>query len=273
MLNLGITLIVVGLFSLVLPMFGRQFLVVTAFVSPGISASIVGLVIFSIGALFVYVGIKKEQKEIMRNGEIPIAQQRLRQEPKFKVEDDSIMSKSVFYPREFGMEITNLSFAFSVEQFEKHIFTRRYLSAEIRQASLIRKNPEPFQAFLALLFIGAVHCYIRVILRAGDKVLEEFCSGISDGLRSKVPVWGDDIIEAHKLVAVNFSIALLREIRQTDQKSSTNLFLKYLLDIYPDAKDFFASEGLISYLDGLGTKFMAICQNIFKVRILGLSTS
>ena len=64
MLNWGIGLLVVGLFSFVLPMFGRQFLVVTAFVSPGISASVVGLIFSSVGAFLIYLGIKKEQNKI-----------------------------------------------------------------------------------------------------------------------------------------------------------------------------------------------------------------
>lgn len=267
MLNWGITLLVIGLFSFVLPMFGRQFLIVTAFSPSGLGTSIAGFIISSVGACLVYLGIKKEQKKLMKSEENSLMPQHLLQEPTFEVEDASIMSKSVFSPREFGMEITNLSFAFSVEQFDKHVFNGQYLSAGFPQAPLIKKNPEAFQVFLALLFIGAALCYIQVILRADEKVLEAVARGISDGLKGKIPSWNNSQIEIHQCIAINFSIALRQEISETDLTSSIKLFLQYLTTTYPDAADFSSAPGLISYLNGLGTRFMAVYQNIFKVRL------
>lgn len=267
MLNWGITLLVIGLFSFVLPMFGRQFFIVTAFSPPGVGTSVAGFIISSVGACLVYLGIKKEQKNLMRSEEhLPILQHPP-QAPTFEVEDASIMSKRVFSPREFGIEITNLSFAFSAEQFDKHVFSDQYLSAGFPQAPLIKKHPEAFQVLLALLFIGAAHCYIQVALRADEKVLEAVARGISDGLKGKIPSWNNSQIEIHQLMAVNFSIALRREISDTDPTASIKLFLRYLTATYPDATDFSSAPGLISYLNGLGTRFMAVYQNIFKVRL------
>ena len=55
----GAVLILFGIFSFVLPMFGRQFLLLTAFGGGGV----VGAILIGIGVLLVFAGISGNKKD------------------------------------------------------------------------------------------------------------------------------------------------------------------------------------------------------------------
>jgi hypothetical protein len=104
-----------------------------------------------------------------------------------------------------------------------------------------------------------------------NPVLKDLENGIKLGFLSINLEFSFDLIEYHKLVTLNFSIAIEREIMEIEDDSSTNLFSEYATDFYlkenPELVHQTSLE-LSKYLSGLGTRFMAVSQNNFQLQII-----
>ncbi|XUO84836.1 hypothetical protein RVM27_03830 [Halomonas sp. KM007] len=59
MFGLGVTIFIVGLFSFILPLFGRQFILITLFEMSGIQSIIAGLAFMVVGAILAMKAIKR----------------------------------------------------------------------------------------------------------------------------------------------------------------------------------------------------------------------
>jgi hypothetical protein len=191
-------------------------------------------------------------------------------EPIFIVGSSSLFSKTRLTSHEFGIEITRLGFRFGVEQFERYQKTPGAGAGDLRLLTVVGRNPGLMQLLFANLITGAFLCYAKFILKASDKTVSEVEAGVLSELRSTMHGMSEGILENHVDITVNFSIAIERELLEVEENSSRVLFFRYVHDFYPDAgigTEGTPSGGLPKLISGLGSRFMAICQDNFKLAL------
>ena len=241
-------------------------------VSGGLIGIVSGMMLLGVLSAF----LKKEDKALIRNHEQPVpAMASHISSPKmtfFKVGNSSLFQKNELSPIEFGREITRLGFQFGVSQFGEYISRESPSALEDTFLKNVQSNPGFLQLLFTNLITGAFHCYAKNLLHADAEVLKDVENGISDELRSTMSAGlSDDLIENHKLITLSFSIAVEREIMSIEEDASTNLLIKYASDFYltENAEAIHQDpRGLSEYLSGLGSRFMAICQDNFQLQII-----
>jgi hypothetical protein len=187
--------------------------------------------------------------------------------PMFIVGSSTLFSKTRLTPNEFGREITRLGFAFGVEQFEQYRQAGDASQEDLRLLKGVEQNPGFMQLLYANLITGALLCYAKVALQTSVEIVDEVEAGILSELRSTMPAMSEKLLNDHKHITANFAIAIEREVREVEEDASLALFLGYINDFYPgitSGKQAVPS-GLVSRLTGLGSRFMAICQNKFNL--------
>ncbi|WP_424191526.1 hypothetical protein ACMYR3_09250 [Ampullimonas aquatilis] len=240
-------------------------------VSGGLIGTVSGLM--SLGVLSAF--LKKEDKALIRAYEHSLSVKTLQISPQkmtfFKVGNSSIFQKNELLPIEFGREIARLGFQFGISQCGEYISREAPSLLEETFLKNVQSNPGFLQLLFTNLITGAFHCYAKVLLHADAEVLKDVESGIVDELCSTMPWLSKDLIQNHKLITLNFSIAIEREIKSIEENSSTNLLIQYASDFYltENARAIHqALRGLSEYLSGLGSRFMAICQDDFQLQII-----
>jgi len=186
----------------------------------------------------------------------------------FVVGNSALFSKKELSPVEFGREIARLGLKFGVAQFsqyEKATDLDRTDQALLQEA---RKNPGIIQLLYGNLVAGSFLCFAKAVLRAPPETILEVESGILAGLRGLMPGMSQKIIEDHKDITANFAVAVEREITEIEANSSLNLLLKYIVDFYPNMQlPNHIPGGFVSFINGLGSRFVAICLNDWKITL------
>lgn len=188
----------------------------------------------------------------------------------FVIGKSSVFSKKRLTPSEFGREITRLGFRCGVAEFE-HYQKAHDISAEDQfLLNKVNCNPGLIQLLYANLITGAFLCYANILLHASDDVLDQIKIGILAELRSTMSELSEEIHEYHKDAIVNFSLAIEREVRELEEDSSLSLIFRYIIDFYPALQfddESIMPSGMYNTLTGIGSRFMAACQNDFQISL------
>lgn len=277
MFGLGITLMAVGGLSFILPLFGRQFGLVTLLGLTGMGSAIAGIIVFIAGFLLFNSARKNEESSETASFAVqtPTAQTvqtvQTVQREFFSVDEHSLFKQQTLSPKEFGQEIARLGFTFGIAQSQEYI--KRQTEAEPTNNFL--KAAKDNQDFLILSFSALItasfHCYTRALLKASDTTLTMIEEGIAEKMNGTMPHLGEAAIKMHKNTTLLFSMLLEQEIREENLNATADFFGRNTSDYYKlkDSDDTIEPpEMLKQYLSGLGTRFMAVCQNEFKISII-----
>ena len=186
----------------------------------------------------------------------------------FVVGRSSLFSKKQLTPTEFGREIARLSFQFGIAQFEQYKSAQDVSAEDTRLLREVGRNPGIIQLLWANLITGAFLCYAKLVLAAPANVVAEIEAGVLAELRSTMPSMGENVLKDHAHITANFAIAVQREMQQVEENSSLSLLLRYINDLYPEL---YPSDvpsvpsGLSSFIVGLGSRFVAVCQTDFQL--------
>lgn len=273
MLGWGIALMIVGFFSFILPVFGRQFALVTLFGLTGVGSAAAGVIFFIIGFVLFSQAMKKEKE-----GTIPVHQMPVSEPDKievkeeiFKIGEPSLFKGEFLSPKEFGKEIARLSLAFGDAQAEN--FFEQQAQKDTGNTFIItaKKNQDFFTLTLSALICGAFTCYSQLILNASHDSTKNFMESLSEGTKEFLPSLSESALTWYVRMVSSFSSLLMSEVTQENENASANLFIESVGAFYnPDNTDenMQPPEELREYLSGLGSRFMAVCQDEFKISIV-----
>jgi hypothetical protein len=190
--------------------------------------------------------------------------------PAFVVGSSSLFTKNRLTPSEFGREATRLGFSFALAQFQQYKNADDLSVLDIRLLKEVACNPGIMQLLYANLITGGFLCHAKMILHVNESVASEIEDGVLTELRATMPGIGDEILVSHKTITANFAIAIEREIRNIEPDSTISLMHNYITHFYPEALLAGRSElpsSLRSFIIGLGSRFVAVCQGDFKISL------
>lgn len=190
------------------------------------------------------------------------------QGPLFVVGNSSLFSKKQLTPTEFGREITRLGFQFGVAQFEQYRSAQDVSAEDTRLLREVGRNPGIIQLLWANLITGAFLCHAKVVLAAPANVVAEIEAGVLAELRSTMPGMGEKVLKDHTDITANFAIAIQLELQEVEENSSLSLLFRYINDFYPElylGGTLSVPSGLSSFIVGLGSRFVAVCQKDFQL--------
>lgn len=273
MLGWGITLMAVGFLSFILPIFGRQFAIVTLFGLTGAGSAVAGVIFFAIGLVLFLQAIKKE-KEGANISQQPTTSETIKTEEKneiFKIGEHSLFKGEFLSPKEFGKETARLGLAFGDAQ------TKGFFEQQSKQApnneflAAAKQNQDFFILTLSALISGAFTCYSQLLLNASNNTTKNFMEGIAEGTKELLPSLSDNSLSWYVSMISSFSELLLNEVAQKTEDASTKLFIESVSEFYNSEginENLRVPEALKEYLSGLGSRFMAVCQDEFKITIV-----
>ncbi len=186
----------VGGLSFILPMFGRQFIVVSALGLTGMGSAMAGVVLFVVGIFLFNAARKKDEiedsshhlssseihplvfapasttasgaTESIKSKSPPPKQNRT---PCFKTGGGGSIE-----PHAFGLIAVKIGISSSQEAVEELIGT-----AKLDGQRLIRSNRSSVQLHLLALAAGAYYVYANKLCSSDKKILIEVAQGLSDG--------------------------------------------------------------------------------------------
>ena len=188
----------------------------------------------------------------------------------FLAGSSSLFSKNRLTPSEFGREATRLGFSFALAQFKQYQDADDLSAQDIRLLKEVARNPGIMQLLYANLITGGFLCHAKMILQANKSTTSEIEDGVLTELRSTMPGIGNEILVSHKDITANFAVAIEREMRNIEPDSTISLMRNYVTHFYPEALVASNSElpnALRSFILGLGTRFVAVCQGDFKISL------
>jgi hypothetical protein len=190
--------------------------------------------------------------------------------PTFEVGSSSLFAKNRMTPKEYGREMTRLGFIFALDQFDQYLNAKDHSPEDRRLLEQVTQNPGWMQLLYADLVAGGFLCHAKMILRTTDIVNAEVESGIYEELKSKMPGMSNSNHTAQRDITANFATAIEREMTRIDENSSVNLMQGYIVHFYPQI-GFSQSDpmptALHSFIFGLGSRFVAVCQGDFKISL------
>jgi len=185
--------------------------------------------------------------------------------PIFHIGNSSLFLKKDLTPDEFGREAVRLGFRFGVLHADEYLSSGGQAPGDIALISKAKLNPGMMQLLFANLVSGAFYCYAKVLLRVSPSVLQTVEVGMLSALTTTMPALGKQMSERHKLIIIGFANALEGQIRGAEPDPSAVLLIKYVCDFYLSDQYMHLPEILAERLSGFGSKFMAICQNDFRL--------
>lgn len=188
--------------------------------------------------------------------------------PTFEVGSSSLFEKNRMTPMEYGREITRLGFSFALGQFDKYLSAKDHSSEDRRLLEQVKRNPGLMQLLYANLLTAGFLCHAKMLLRINDIVNTEVESGIYEELKNKMPGMTESIYATHRDIIVNFAAAIEREMNGIEDNSSVKLLQSYVAHFYPQvgfSRDGPMPTALHSFIVGLGSRFVAVCQGDFKI--------
>lgn len=195
MFGWGITLMAVGGLSFVLPIFGRQFIVVSALGLTGMGSAMAGIVLFAIGVMLFNAAKKGEEAERARhfsNHDVHMAtvtpapssistkihptQESPSPQAQSKGCHFTLSNGQAIDPRTFGIVAAKIGIEHSQQAVEAMIS-----NAELPAQQAISSRKGAVQLHMLALIVGA-HYVCAYKLASGNKqALSEVGQGISDG--------------------------------------------------------------------------------------------
>jgi hypothetical protein len=190
--------------------------------------------------------------------------------PVFTIGNSSLFLKNRLTPKEYGYEIARLGFMFASEQLRQYRQCTDHDENDTKLITSVSYNPMLFECLYSDLIIGGFLCHAIMILKCNKDISLSIEEGVLDALRAKLDGWDDWTITTHKDIAANFAIALEREMSQIDENAIENLMRQYIELFYPNLR-MSISDGLPailqSFIIGLGSRFVVICEKDFKIRL------
>ncbi len=188
--------------------------------------------------------------------------------PIFEVGSSSLFAKNRMAPKEYGREMTRLGFSFALAQFDEYLNAKDHSSEDRRLLEQVTQNPGLMQLLYANLITAGFLCHAKMILRVDDIVNTEVESRIYEELKNTMPGMTDSIYATHRDITANFATAIAREVTGVDENSSVSLLQSYVAYFYPQvgfSQDDPMPTALHSFIVGLGSRFVAVCQGDFKI--------
>lgn len=188
--------------------------------------------------------------------------------PTFEVGSSSLFAKNRMTPKEYGREMTRLGFSFALAQFDEYLNAKDHSSEDRRLLEQVKRNPGLMQLLYANIVTAGFLCHAKMLIRVNQIVNTEVESGIYEELKNKMPGMTDSIYATHRDITANFAIAIEREMNGIDDNSTVNLLQSYVAHFYPQvgfSKDDPMPTALHSFIVGLGSRFVAVCQGDFKI--------
>lgn len=195
MFGWGITLMAVGGLSFILPIFGRQFIVVSALGLTGMGSAIAGIVLFAIGVMLFNAAKKEEASERARSSSNytstkststpPLSARSHTDKPIEKPASPERKSKEPHFTTTEGQSIDPLTFGAMAVRIAVNnsqlVVDEMIGTAELPAQQAIRSYKGTVQLHILALIVGA-HYVCANKLSAGDRqVLSKIGEGISDG--------------------------------------------------------------------------------------------
>jgi hypothetical protein len=183
------------------------------------------------------------------------------------------LGKSDLSANELGQAIINFGFKSGTLLADEYIsrsgiFSNGNISEDdMLLTEIVTKNSGFMQILHVNLVSGALYCYVKVLLKANNDQLQEVEKGMFSSLQSVTQAPGIDIavVESHKMRTIHFASAIEEQIRAVDPDPSSRLLVRYAYDFYFHNQSIGNPAALISSLEGLGSKYMAMCQNTFHL--------
>jgi hypothetical protein len=188
----------------------------------------------------------------------------------FVVGKSALFSQRQLTPIEFGRDIARLGFKFGVAQFDQYRNADDISAADAHLLREVGRNPGLIQLLWANLVTGAFLCHTKLVLSAPASVVSQVEAGVLAELQSTMPSMSEQVHQNHKDIAANFAIAIEREMLQVEENSSLSLLCRYIDDFYPDVYaggEATVPSGLSSFIVGLGSRFVSVCQNDFQLSL------
>jgi hypothetical protein len=189
-------------------------------------------------------------------------------DPKFIVGSSTLFIKNQLTPFEYGLEVVRLSFSFALAQLQAYRGVDDHSQTDTVLLTTVSRNPGPMQLLYVDLVAGGFLCHARMVLRIEESISAEVEAGILAALRAKMEGLDELTISSHSDITANFAVAIEREMTGIERDSTVSLLKKYIIHYYPNSGLTAESElpsALNSFIVGLGTRFVAVCQRDFRI--------
>jgi hypothetical protein len=189
MFSWGLLLMVIGSLSFVLPIFGRQFIVVSALGLTGMGSAMAGIVLFVIGILLFNAARKKDLLEHRSQNcdarqPMPVSPSQATESvtetnPRLVQSSDPcfhMSSGECLDPHSFGVFAVKTAIEDSQQAVDEMIGT-----GELPGQQSIRSKKGAVQLHLVALIAGVLYVCANKLSASNKQVLTEVASGLSDG--------------------------------------------------------------------------------------------
>lgn len=272
MLGWGIALMVVGVFSFILPFFGKQFALVTLLGLTGMGGVVAGMIFFIVGCALFSKAIKKEKESISGNETTVSEPIRMEETSEiFRVGDASLFKGEFLSAKEFGKEIARLGLSFGDAQSKAFFEQQEKRNPKAAFLIAAKENQDFFILTFSALICGAFTCYSQLLLKASEASIKGIRDGLVEGTGEILPGLSDNVMSVYVGMTIRFSSLLLKETAQESVNDSTNYFIESVAEYYKaksSDEELEPPKELREYLSGLGSRFMAVCQDEFKISIV-----
>lgn len=278
MFGWAVTLMIIGGASFILPLFGRQFVLVSLVGLTGMGAVLAGVLIFVIGVV-LFINSQKNNVPVRRSPQVkrkfafevqdnkpePLHVEKLEA---LKVMDLSSFSKSLLSPDDFGKETAELSLVTAKDLSKNYI---QGLNGNSDFAKAVADN----YAFLLLAFssvlMGGIYCYTKNFIGASQKTMMQIKVGMVGKLRDLIPQLSDsDVRECMEMVD-RYSVLIVRELAEDKENLVAELFSEYVRDFYksknPEA-EIVVDLVLYMYAKGLGKTTINTCRDNLGISLV-----
>lgn len=280
MFGWGVTLMVIGGASFFLPLFGRQFALVSLVGLSGVGSVVAGIFLFFVG-LVLYIqsqknssvtnqalNVKEQINEILEQKSEASHVNEAEKFEAFKVEDLSSFKRSVLSPNDFGREVARISLESGRDLTQAYIEGLRGESDFDK--AVIKRYPFLLIAFSSVL-MGGFLCYARQYLGASQISLVQMKSGIASQISELLPELNEDDIKGIVPMVDYFGTLIGREVFNDEKGLVADFFVECITNFYkaknPD-KNIVVDIALSSYGNGLGDTVMVNCRDTFKISLL-----
>jgi hypothetical protein len=301
MFGLGISFMAVGALSFILPLMGRQFVLVALLGMSGAGSTVTGLVLFGVGFFLFNRGRAKIEASsnpvtFSSNAHIDLTPQppttELIEQQKennsiisqeafedivdaehvyFLFAKQSLFEGSAYMPKDLGIELPIVSYRLACEQASTYIKRIKQKFPDSKYSEWASDGEWIFIMILTCRNAAAVLCFIRRLLKADDLTLETVRRWFNISAEATFEdVWSDSL-NFSKLTLL-LDKAIENEISELEENSSGLALITAITEIYKnDTGQEITHEEFLDFaqdINGHATRLMAIYQNDFELMMI-----
>lgn len=272
MYGLAITLIAVGGLSFLLPLIGRQFILVTLFGLTGAGSAAAGFVILLVGIILLVVARNKVDSGSQPGGAVAIGENSPQPTGRqfFSVVGGEPPEPFTLTAIDFGQEAARLGQVFGFGQYEKYLERQAESNPNSPFLKIVQEEPNFLIMQFGALMTGAILGYVNVILKPEKRVFDE----VLIGARLKIQDLYSEQSESVQNFLVEqtfiFTHLLIDEVREVAPDASLKRLCEDAGTFYRNKSgkdDLEVPAALAQYVSGLGSRFMAVCDSDFKIKL------